>query len=227
MRFKKTTENMKPLILGVFGLSVVLISCKNSNQSYNSKQDDFVIDTLNSVRFGNDWVTPKTTFDFNSFIDFQGDTLRIVTCAEFVYSPFGLIQNRTGLKSSKLKHFVCIDIIEQMGNREFEFQKLSLDSNRLILFFDNDPESSKGSYVFKGEIFDNRVNFDNKVRIGMTKKEFIGAFFTYFPENVMNKYNTIIFESCVQAVRHTYSFKNNSLESVKFDSDSYWTVDYD
>lgn len=218
---------MKHLIIGIFGLTATLISCKNVNQSNNSQKTDFVIDTLNSVKLGNDWITPKTMFDFNSFSDFQGDTLGIVTCAEYVYSPFGLIHNKSGLKSSKLSNFVCIDKIEKMESGEFEFQKLSLDSNRIILFFDNDPESSKSSYVFKGEIFDNKVVFDNNVKIGMTKKAFIDTFFDYFPENMISRYHTMVFESCVQDIRHTYTFKNDKLETVKFDSDSYWKVNYE
>jgi hypothetical protein len=179
------------------------------------------------VKFGNDWITPKTSFDFNSFIDFHGDTLGFVTCAEYVYSPFGLINNKTELKSSRLSSFVCIEKVEKMENREFEFQKLSLGSNRIILFFDNDPESSKSSYVFKGEIFEKDVVLDNNVKIGMTKKAFIETFFDYFPEKMANRYSSIIFESCVQDIRHTYKFKNDRLEFIKFDSDSYWTVDYD
>jgi hypothetical protein len=217
---------MKHLIIGIIGLTITLISCNNGNQSSNSQKVDIVIDTLNSVRFGNEWITPKKAFDFNSFIDFQGDTLGIVTCADYVYSPFGLIQNKIELKSSNLSNFVRIDKMEKMENGEFEFQKLSLDSNRIILFFDNDPEASKSSYVFKGEIFDNKVVFDNDVKIGMTKKAFIEAFFDYFPENLINSHQTIVFESCVQDIRHSYRFNNDRLESVKFDSDSYWKVDY-
>jgi len=218
---------MKHLIIGIFGLTILLTSCKNVNQSNSSQTADSLIDTLNSVKFGNDWFTPKTTFDFNSFIDFQGDTLGIATCAEYAYSPFGQINNKTELKSSKLSGFACIDKVEKMENGEFEFQKLSLGSNRIILFFDNDPEASKSSYIFKGEIFDNNVVLENDVKIGMTKKEFIDKFFDYFPEKLTNKYQIIIFESCVQDIRHTYKFNNDRLESVKFDSDSYWTVDYD
>jgi hypothetical protein len=218
---------MKHLIIGIFGLTVLLTSCKNMNQSNNSQTTDSLIDTLNSVKLGNDWITPKTSFDFNSFIDFHGDTLGIVTCAEYAYSPFGLINNKTELKSSKLSGFACIDKVEKMENGEFEFQKLSLGPNRIILFFDNDPESSKSSYVLKGEIFDNKIVLDNNVKIGMTKKAFIDIFFDYFPDKLTNRYQTIVFESCVQAIRHTYMFNNDRLESIKFDSDSYWTVDYD
>jgi hypothetical protein len=217
---------MRNLTIIVFGLSVILISCKNVNQSKSSQNSDFKVDTLNSFKVGNDWVTPKATFAFNSFIDFKGDTLGIVTCAEYVYSPFGLIHNKAELKSSKLSNFHCVDKIEKMENGEFEFQKLSLDSNRIILFFDNDPESSKHSYVFKGEVFDNRVNFDNNVRISMTKKDFINTFFDYFPENLQKNYNTIVLKSCVDDITHIYDFKHDKLESVRFISDSYWTVNY-
>jgi hypothetical protein len=218
---------MKHLIIGIFGFTVLLTSCKNTNQLNNSQTVDSSIDTLISVKLQNNWITPKTSFDFNSFIDFKGDTLGIATCAEYVYSPFGLINNKTELKSSKLSGFACIDKVEKMENGEFEFQKLSLGSNRIILFFDNDTEASKSSYIFKGEVFDNNVVLDNDVKIGMSKKEFIDKFFDYFPEKLTNRYQIIVFESCVQDIRHTYKFSNDRLESIKFDSDTYWTVDYD
>lgn len=227
MHFKKTSEHVKHLKIGILALTIILISCKNVNQSNNSQKTDFVIDTLNSFRLGNDWTTPKTSFDFISFIDFQGDTLGIATCAEYVYSPFGLILKKADLETSNLKKFSSIDKMEKMENGEYEFQKLSLDSNRIILFFDNDPESSKSSYVFKGVIYDNQVVFDNNVKIGMSKRAFIDTFFDFFPENLIDSYQTIVFESCVQAIRHTYTFDKDILKSVKFDADSYWTVDYD
>ncbi|MBK6965849.1 MAG: hypothetical protein IPH20_18460 [Bacteroidales bacterium] len=218
---------MKHLLTGVLGLSVLLISCQNTTQSTNSPESDAAIDTIHSVRVGNDQVTPKSTFEFNSFIDFQGDTLGIVTCAEYVYSPFGTMNNKTDLKTGNLRNFVTVDKIEKTDNGELEFQKLTLGLNRIIVFFDHDPESSKSSYVIKGEIFDNRVVFENNIKIGMTKKSFIDQFFDYFPENLINNYQTIVFESCVEAITHTYTFRNDRLESVKFDSDNYWKVDYE
>jgi|WetSurMetagenome_2_1015567.scaffolds.fasta_scaffold438783_1 hypothetical protein len=218
---------MKQLILTTITLTFLLISYSNFKGIKIQQNSSFKIDTLNSIRIGNNWFTPKKSFELNSLTDSKSDTLILVTCAEYVYSPFGKISNKSELSSSNLKNFHSIDRIEKMENGDFEFQKLSLNSSHIILFFDNDPESSKSSYVFKGEIFDSQVRFDNNLKIGMNKMDFINTFFDYFPANLLNDYNTIVFKSCVVDITHIYTFKNDKLESVKFVSDSYWIVDYD
>lgn len=208
-------------------IAIVFTSCKNDTSLNKSEEVDFGVDTLNAVKIGTNWVIPKETLDFNSLIDFQADTLGIVTCSEYVYSPFGQIANKTELESSKLNNFVIRNILEEIDNEIVEIQKLSLGSNRLVLFFANNLEGPKTSYIFKGEVFDSKVVFDKNIKIGMSIKAFFDEFFDAFPEELHALYQTVIFESCVNDINHTYSFKNGILKSVKFESDSHWEINYE
>ncbi|MBT9395563.1 hypothetical protein KLP40_20525 [Hymenobacter sp. NST-14] len=203
----------------------LLTACDNPKRQ-TEKDTVTQFDTTNAIKIGDSWATPKPTFEFNSLLDSSADTLKLVTCAEFVYSPFGQLNNKSDLPTSNLKNFKILDRLDKMDIGEIEFQILTLNKSRLILFFDNDPEASKHSYIFKGEIKDSNVNFIEGIKIGMTKEDFIKTFFDNFPSELMTKYNFLVFESCVQDIKHTYSFKDNKLQSINFITDSYWTVNY-
>ena len=109
---------------------------------------------------------------------------------------------------------------------KFEFNILKLKASKLIFFFDNDPEASKHSDLFKGEIYDNEVKFVNGVNIGMSKEEFCNIFFDKFSKDLRSKYNIFVLESCVEDIKHYYTFVDNKLKSITFGSRSYWKVEY-
>ena len=168
-------------------------------------------DTTKSFRIGDFWLTPKPSFDFNSVGKAKGDTFDLVTCSDYVYFPFGKINNKTELKSSILKDFNVINRTDSLDNGIFEFQILNNNSSKLILFFDNDPEATISSYIFKVEINDKNVRFVNKVAIGMNIKDFINEFFDLFPDELIDRYNVIVLESCVSGLNHVYTFKDKKL----------------
>ena len=209
----------------IFGLILIsLISaCKGSSNRIDNIQQ---VDTAKSMKTGDFWVMPKPTFELNSILDSSQDTLRLITCAEYVYSPFGKLDKKSDINKSLLNKFTIADKIDTMDNGVFEFQILKNKTSRLILFFDNDPEATKHSSIFKGVIIDKDVDLVNGIRIGMDKEHFIKTFFDYFPSQLLEKYNYIALESCVQDIRHTYRFKDDKLQSIDFKTDSYWTVDY-
>lgn len=205
----------------------LLTACDNSSRQTNTVViTEHKIDTLKAIKIGNYWATPKKAFELNSLLDSFGDTLLLVTCSDYVYSPFGKIENRAQVKTSILKNFNIIDRSDSMDNGVFEFQILNLNSSKLILFFDNNPESTTHSYVFKGEIIDTTVVFENGVKIGMNKEKFVTTFFDSFPIDLLPKYKVVVFETCVTGMKHIYTFKENKLLSVSFISDSYWNVNY-
>jgi len=150
--------------------------------------------------------------------------LKLVTCAEYVYSPFGMLRSKADVKNSLLSDFEVKDRTDSMDIGAVEFQILTLNNSKLILFFDNDAEASKHSYVFKGDIQDKEVKFVNGVTIGMTKEDFTKIFFETFPQD--KKYTVFTLTSCVDDIEHVYAFKNEKLESVSFKNDSYWKVEY-
>jgi len=218
----------KVFILATLIVISLLTACNNPKQQTRNPQEKTQrIDTTKSIRIGQLWITPKSTFELESGKE-NSDTLLLLTCAGFVYSPFGEIKDKKSLLTSKLKNFNIIDRITKQIDGESEIQILTLKSSRLILFFDNDPEAITHSYIFKGEIFDKEVNFTNGIKIGMTKERFIKTFFEYFPEELFVKYNCIAFQSCVDDVRHTYTFENGKLKSLRFNQyDTYWKINYE
>jgi hypothetical protein len=140
------------------------------------------------------------------------DTLYIVTCSEYVYSPFGLLKKESDLRKSVLKNFKS-----NTNDNPPLGKSYNLNTNKLTLFFDNDPYASKESYIIKGEINDSKVCFINGVKIGMKIEDFYKSFFVVFPPELEYRYNVIVYESCVTAIKHTYIFKNHQLFLVKFE----------
>jgi hypothetical protein len=204
--------------------SLFLYSCDHSTNKPTTTNT--LIDTLKSIKIDKQWVTPKKTLELNSELNSSGDTLCIVTCTEYVFSPFGLLKDKSDIKTSLLNNFTMTDRIDTMDIGPFEFQILKHNSSRLILFFDNDPEASKHSYIFKGEINDSDVNFLDNVKIGMSKTEFYNTFFYNFPAELQNKYKTVVFISGIEDIKHFYSFNQSKLISVNFITNSYWKVNY-
>ncbi|CAN5524208.1 hypothetical protein BH10BAC4_BH10BAC4_19910 [soil metagenome] len=208
-----------------FLILVFFISCQKEKR-VNDKTT--TIDATKAVKISDYWTLPKESFGlYQSNADHasSGDTLSLATCSEYVYSPFGRLNSKRDLGTSRLGNFLWTDRIEKMDNGEFEFQILKLNSNNLILFFDS-TSHVRSTYVFKGEINDSDVVFADNIKIGMTKDDFINAFFDDFPKDQLVRYNTIILEPCVEGTKHVYSFNGNKLSRVEFKSNSYWTVNY-
>jgi hypothetical protein len=209
----------------VTGLSIW--SCESTqtpSQKPLTEASSQKIDTANVVKIDGKWAVPKKSFDFNTLGNSAEDTLKIVTCGDYVFSPFGDLTDKSQLKASLLNNFNVKNRVDTMDIGPYEFQILNLKNSRLILFFNE--EGSTHSYIIKGEVNDSEVNFEDGVKIGMSKEKFINTFFEEFPKELLSKYNYFVFESCVTNIWHTYAFKNNKLESVKFKTDSYWKINY-
>ena len=71
----------------------LLTSCRNSNHPNMTENILTQIDTSKSIKIGNFWATPKPKFEISSLYKSSGDTLSLITCEEYVYSPFGQINN--------------------------------------------------------------------------------------------------------------------------------------
>jgi hypothetical protein len=179
-----------------------------------------------SIKIDGFYVNPKKLFGFNSVGDINHDTLTLVTCSDYIFSPFGALKDKSRISGSLLKNFTSINRLDTMDVGVVEFQILKHESSRLILFFDQDKFASRESYVFDGDIKDSDVNLAERIRIGMSKRDFIMTFFEKLPDELMRKYDIIAFESCVDGIRHTYIFKDGKLDAIYFRSHSYWKVSY-
>ena len=203
-----------------------LISFNHSRLLSNDEYNIIKIDSAKAIYLGNFVLQPKDPFEFSLINNGLSDTLALRTCTEYVYYPFGRLNNKSDLLHSKLSNFNIRNRIDKKDIGDVEFQILTLKSSRLILFFDNDPEASKHSYILKGEIKDSEVNFLEGIKIGMAKDIFFTIFFEKFPVALLKQYNYFVLKSCIDDITHTYSFKDNKLQSIDFITDSYWVVNY-
>jgi hypothetical protein len=162
--------------------------------------------------------TPKKEFQL---IDYKksNDTILFVICSEYVYYPFGNLQKSSNLSDSFLKNFRITNKDSLQGT---ELINLELDSNQIKIYFNNSNEGSIHSYIFDGTIKNNKVKFVNETRIGIDKYKFIHQFFHTFDEDLLKESRVIIFESCVRDIEHIYNFKNDTLTSLIFKTDTHF-----
>jgi hypothetical protein len=201
------------------------LSCFDQTSIKNESQKSILkIDTTKALKIDGYWAVPKPSFDFNNLIKNTKDTLRLVTCSEFVYSPFGKLESRNAIQKSLLSRFSVKDSIVKSRYDASAYHFLKYKTSKLILYFDNDGPTH--SYIFKGLINNDGVDFENGIKIGMDKEGFLNHFFDSFPEEIISKYDFIKLESCIQDITHTYTFKENKLVSVSFITDSYLNINY-
>ncbi len=185
------------------------------------------IDTTKSFKVNGVWVTPKTSFKFDTLGIISTDTLPLTSCADYVYFPFGPMKDKRDLKHSLLKSFTVTDKKYWAGGEVFPINILKADFDKLILFFDKNKEDAKSSYVIKGEIMDSTIHFINGIKIGMNLDDFYNKFFDLFPTDLQKKYKVVTIATCDYDLTHVYTFKNGKLISVGFICDErYWRVEY-
>ena len=162
-------------------------------------------------------VKPKIDLELNSFDKISNDTLNLVVCSNFVYYPFGKIENKKAIKGSPLKIFEIKDKKDSQGN---VLQILNFESSELILFFASNEEGPISSYVIKGKIVNSEIVLKNNIKIGMSKTEFINLFFDDFPSKLEEQFNEIGLIACVDGTNQFYSFKNEKLNLIRFECPS-------
>ena len=162
-------------------------------------------------------VIPKESFEFNLLITTEPESLWLVTCGDFVYFPFGEISSKAELSSGLLKRFHVASTHDTMVNGVFELHRLVLGSSKLILWFDDDSEATIESYILSGEIIDSSIHFINGIHVGSSLETFLATFLSSFPESVLKRCSTVIFESCVTGIRHVYYFRNGQLARIRFE----------
>jgi len=207
-------------------LNVLLIACSNSRSPATDIVADHSIDTTKAKRVGRYWVTPKPSFKYNTSLPISSDTLVFVTCADYVFSPFGHVTNKDEIKRGLLKKFSVHDRVDTVQFVPEEYQIAKYRSSRLIYWFDSDPDASRHFSIIKGDILDDDVLLLDSIRTGMSKAEFVAKFFDAFPDKLMDQYNIIAFESCVSDIRHTYLFKDGYLSAINFQCHCIWDVSY-
>ena len=230
---------MRKLIgVTVLGLSV-LCACSEQHSAKATKtkkvavvlprkEAGIPIDTSASFKIDSYWVTPDSSFDFNSLVKSRNDTLHLVACQKYLIEPFGPIENMAQVKTSLLQEFSAKTRYVKQENGTFPFLTLTKGKNKMLLYFSTDPDESVYSSILKGEINDSSVAFANGIRVGMPAEKFYGQFFKNLPLTLQRRYRTVVFDYCVDGdVRHTYNFENGKLTAVKFSQpEGFWKLDY-
>jgi hypothetical protein len=171
-------------------------------------------DSSNHLLISTEQVVPRKEFLLLNVTKQDGDTLGLVSCADYMYSPFEKIENERDLKSSLLKSMTAkIRPYDEQSN----FYELEQGHNKLILFLSNDRDGANSSYIVKGKIQDSSIVFTNGIQMGMSNADFYKKFFETFPEKLQRKYKVVTIESCVQGIKHVYTFEKNELTSVEFE----------
>lgn len=208
-----------------------MIGCQNDKVKRENKTEystEIENEKIN-VRLGNFTTIPKTDFELNSYIEDNSDTLKIVTCSDFVYEPFGKIKTKNDLKNSFLKNLSFIDRIDTLDNEAdaFEFQILQNNQNKLILFFNNSDEGVRESYVQKAEIINNEIHLEKGIKINMSKQNFFLTFYNEFPLKLINKYNIVSFISCVDGVIQNFNFRKGKLKFIEIKTIGNWNIPFE
>ena len=221
-------------LLGLIGLG----DCSEQHPAETAKVDNAAtvtprkeievpVDTSASFRIGKYWVTPDSSFEFNTLEKAGSDTLHLVACQKYIVKPFGPVEDKVQLQSGLLRDFSAKTKYIKQENGTYPLVSLSKGNSRLLLYFSTDPEELVYSNILKGEINDSSVVFANSIRVGMRAEQFYKQFFKSFPLILQHQYKTVVFDYCVDGVRHTYDFKNGKLAEVKFSQPGgIWKLDY-
>ncbi|RZJ73641.1 hypothetical protein [Flavobacterium sp.] len=204
----------------VFGI----LSCNRKSEVEKTEQlasDEVKVDTSNAVKIDGFWAKPKPSFDLQS-VEKSGspDTLKLVTCAKFVYEPFGQLESADDFPKSHLRNFSAVEKTVKADGIDYKIQSLKLGSSRLVLFFDQGDEAETHSYILGGEIDDESVLFADGIQIGMTKQDFLNTFFDDFRLTDFDRFEVVQLISCVDGISHLYTFKNQELAMVLFKTDT-------
>lgn len=191
----------------------VLFICACSSAPKKCEGTIYPVDSFKAIKINTFWIEPKSNLDFVDLIKSSDDTLSLAVCGDYVYYPFGQITASSELNSSSLKNFKVIN-----SRENGELLRLKHNSSMLQLYFANDSELVKSSYIIGGEIYDSDVEFVSCMKIGMNISDFYNVLFVDFPTKLYNSYSVIVLESCVNGIRHIYDIRENKLFSVKFES---------
>ncbi len=201
-------------------LFILLASCSGPKTQNTDQPEITGIDTANSFLIGNTGVTPKPELEYNSLWNADNDTLSIAICPEYVFSPFGIMTSKKELLASSLNVMEIKDSVYKFNDDDDSGSpcfSLKYGKSKLIIWFDDDFEASRHSYIIHGKISDPEIILEYGIKVGMTKNDFINTFFCLFPDELRKKYNVFVFITCVNDINHTYTFKANRLVSVVFE----------
>ena len=189
------------------------------NSELGEKRHVLVSDSdKKNVKIQDDWIlvkNAKTTKDFGIVkLKKKQDTIIIVCTGWFFYYPFGKNSNLKELtdqvNSSEMK-------MEYSKSYDNDFELFRFSQKNSYLKFTKEAETGKLEIV-AGRIVDPGLRLVNGVRVGMKKEDFVHLYFND-SNNQFAYVHVIEFISALDGIWHYYTFKDDTLSEIRFDTD--------
>lgn len=141
------------------------------------------------------------------------DTLVVVSPDQAVLYPFGQVAKATAL-TTRYPLFTVQKGVSHYKGDPFPYTLLRF-RNSAIKFYD---DSEEGATVVSGHLVDPEIRLVNGVRLGQTLPEILRAYFVTVPAEKVRGIRIVSVESALNGIIYHYSFQNNRLMGVDFDS---------
>ncbi|RVU02720.1 hypothetical protein EOD41_01910 [Mucilaginibacter limnophilus] len=149
-------------------------------------------------------------------LNISNDTLNIVSESGFLFYPFGKHKSFAQFKAANLKfNYKDIYLKNQLTNEIVRGYQLHEGKSYVKLLIEDEDDDNR-VMIIRGEISDSVIFLKNRVHVGMDKQKFLQLFFARTPNNSINVINL---KSALEGIIHTYTFKQNKLQSIKFYTD--------
>jgi len=151
-----------------------------------------------------------------SRIETKYDTLKIVTTDNFAYFPFGRFNNLNSLISKQPYFNISKKIFHPYNDSETDtLYNLKYLESKITLIYDREQKLFQ---ITSGIIVDEKIRFENDIRIGDSKNSLLEKFIPKKPSN-SGSINVIEIISALTGIWHYYTLKNNILVSVELVTD--------
>ena len=142
------------------------------------------------------------------------DTLQLVSTSAFLYYPFGKFTSIAGLQ----KNLPAV-IFKRESDKNDVSAKIyrGVIGNAFVkMFFDQEKKSLE---IVSGNIYTPELKLGNGIKIGMKKRAFFAKFFKKASTAEQGSKRIVELISGLDGIRHYYTFKNNVLAHIEFDTD--------
>ena len=147
-------------------------------------------------------------------IELKKDTLLLYSTKDFVYYPYGKYRK---FKDFQLSHLTIKDSNYKIDTIGSNFIIINLENQNNIIQFTEYSETDKLELV-SAIINDNDLKFNNDIKVGMNKNEFLSLFFTQVPKE-LEKISVIELASGLLGIWHYYNFSENKLRNITMKTD--------
>lgn len=203
----------KNILLGIL-VAHLLLGCKGQPEK---RKDSLAVEsTQTSIESPSSGI--EDDFEIIEY-SIAGDTLRIVSTSNFLYYPFGCYVGAEEF----LERYLFMKKSEEQGSfiGDTPVSKIALyrfSFNNSYVKFLHDGEKNRMELV-GARITDEEVLLDNRVKIGITKADFINRFTNEIGSEQIKNVTVIEFISGALGVWHYYFFENDTLTSFYIDTD--------